>query len=74
MKPRYGLQGTNSGELLTLGGRVLVHDNSAELAFLTAGARIVTVPGDIPDEQTLPISAHPEFAGVTWPLRKDEFR
>lgn len=71
---RYGLYGANSRDFLTLGGRILVHDNQHELEFLTTGAAIRELPGDIPDEQTLPISAHPELAGVTWPLNRAEFR
>jgi hypothetical protein len=71
---RYGLQGAVSRELLTYGGRVLVHDNAAELGFLIAGARVVTVPRDIPPEQTLPICAHPELAGLRFPLRREDFR
>lgn len=71
---RYGLQGPVSRELLTFGGRVLVHDSAAELGYLVPGVRVVTVPRDIPPEQTLPISAHPGLAGVRFPLRKDDFR
>ncbi|MGH8571198.1 MAG: hypothetical protein ACREX8_01305 [Gammaproteobacteria bacterium] len=74
MTARYGLQGARSRELLTLGGRVLVHDNATELEYLIAGARIVAVPSDIPDEQTMPISAHPELGHISWPLRKADFR
>lgn len=71
---RYGLQGVTSGELITYGGRVLVHDNPAELAFLIAGARVVTIPRGVSVEQTLPIAAHPELAGLRWPLRREDFR
>jgi hypothetical protein len=71
---RYGLQGATSRELLTYGGRVLVHDNAVELGFLVAGAEVVTVPRDIPPEQTLPISVHPELTGLRWPLRREDFR
>jgi hypothetical protein len=71
---RYALQGPVSGELLTYGGRVLVHDNAAELGFLVPGVRVVTVPRDIPPEQTLPISAHPGLAGVRFPLDRRDFR
>jgi len=74
MSVRFALQGAVSRELLTYGGRVLVHDNAAELEFLTTGARVVTVPRDVPDEQTLPISAHPCFAGVRFPLQRKDFR
>ena len=34
---RYALQGTVSRDLLTWNGKVLVHDNPGEMAFLFAG-------------------------------------
>jgi len=71
---RYALQGAVSRDLLTFGGRVLVHDNRAELEFLTDGARVVECPRDIPPEQTLPIRHHPQFAAVQWPLDRRSFR
>lgn len=75
MSARYALQGTTSRDLLTFGGRVLVHDNRAELEFLFAGAvRVVDCPRDIPPEQTLPVRHHPQLAAVTWPLDPKDFR
>ena len=75
MTIRYALAGERSGELLSFGGQVLVHGDRAELDFLVPiGARVVTLPAGIPEEQTMPLSAHPELAGLRWPLRKDDFR
>ncbi len=74
MTARYALAGDISGDLLSYGGRVLVHNDPHELGFLITGARVVTLPRDIPDDQTLPISAHPEMAGVRFPLVKGDFR
>lgn len=71
---RYALQGVTSRDLLTYGGRVLVHDSRPEMEFLFAGARIVDCPRDIPPEQTLSIRHHPDLAAVTWPLRREDFR
>jgi hypothetical protein len=71
---RYGLFGARSRDFLTYAGRVLVHDNPDELGFLVAGATVRAVPPSVPDDQTLPITAHPELADVRWPLRKDDFR
>lgn len=72
---RYGLYGPNSRDFLTLGGRILVHDNAAELEFLVpSGARVITVPSDIPEDQTLLIALHPELASVKWPLDRRDFR
>lgn len=72
---RYALQGATSRDLLTFGGKVLVHDNAAELEFLMAGdVRVIECPRDLPPEQTLPIRYHPQLAAVTWPLTKEQFR
>lgn len=72
---RYALQGTTSRDLLTYGGKVLVHDNAAEMAYLFAGdVRVIDCPRDIQPEQTLPIRYHPQLAAVTWPLDKEQFR
>ena len=74
MTARFGLRGAVSGELISYGGRVLVHDNAAELRFLIPGARVVNLPHHIDPEQTMPISAHPELAGVRFPLDRRDFR
>jgi hypothetical protein len=72
---RYALQGALSRDLLTWNGRVLVHDNAAEMEFLFAGdVRVIDCPRDIPPEQTLQIRYHPQLAAVTWPLTKEQFR
>lgn len=71
---RYGLKGNRSGDLLSYGGRILVHDNENELQFLFPGTRTVRVSDTMPDELTLPIWAHPELAGVRFPLDRRDFR
>lgn len=72
---RYAVEGTVSRQLLSWGGRVLVHDSQAELEFLLAGeVRVVPCPRGIPPEQTIAIRYHPSFAAVTWPLTKEQFR
>jgi hypothetical protein len=71
---RHAMVGPVSGELLTLGGRVLVHDNAAELGFLFPAARVVTLPPHIPPEDTLPVAAHPELASVRFPLDRRDFQ
>lgn len=71
---RYGIAGPVSGELLRHRGRVLVHDDRAELEFLLADARVVEVPDWITPEETMPISQHPDMASVQWPLQREHFR
>ncbi|MBA5222222.1 hypothetical protein [Streptomyces griseoaurantiacus] len=61
------------GDLLSFGGKVIVHDSKAELEFLVCGVRIVECPRDIPDEQTIPLRFHPDMATIRWPLTKEQF-
>jgi hypothetical protein len=71
---RYGLYGAVSRDFLTYMGRILVHDNQHELAFLIpGGATVRELPRDIPDGQTMPIRSHPELAAIQWPLTKGQF-
>lgn len=72
---RFGLRGERSRDLLTYGGRVLWHTDPHELQFLVpTGARAIELPADIPAEQTLHISQHPQMAAVSWPLDRKDFR
>lgn len=71
---RFGVVGAVSHELLSYGGKVLVHDNAAELEFLLPDQQIVRVPRSIPPQDTLPLSAHPELASVRFPLNRRDFR
>lgn len=71
---RYGLKGSRSGDLITYGGRILVHDNDNELQFLFPGTQVVRVSDRLPDEMTMSIAAHPEMASVRFPLNRRDFR
>jgi hypothetical protein len=72
---RYALQGALSRDLLTWNGKVLVHGDKAEMEFLVTGdVRVIPCPRNIPPEQTLEIRFHPNFASVTWPLDRKDFR
>lgn len=69
---RYALC-SETGDLLSWNGKVIVHDSKPELEFLMRGVRIVECPNDIPDDQTFPIRFHPDMATVTWPLDRRNF-
>lgn len=68
---RYAIKGPVSGELVTYGGRILVHGDRGEMEFLFPAARVVPYGGDLP---TLPIRDHPHMASVRWPLNREDFR
>lgn len=75
---RYGLYGATSKAFLTYLGRVIWHDDVAELEFLVPGAMKGGVtyrelPADLPPDQCLPIREHPDFSWVQWPLTRQQF-
>ena len=74
MPVRYALRGDVSRELLSYGGRVLVHHDPAELAYLITGATPVVLPAGFADAEVMPISAHPELCTVRFPLNREDFR
>jgi hypothetical protein len=73
---RYALLGVRSGELLSYGGRVLVHDSRPELEFLfpnRAKTRIVRITDGDLGQPTMLIRDHPAMVSVRWPLRREDF-
>lgn len=72
MPELYGMRGSISGEWLSYGGRVLVHHDPAEMAFLFHNVRVERFRRD--DLPTLAIRFHPELAHLSWPLQRDQFR
>ena len=70
---RYAMVGRRSGELLSYGGKVLVHDNRDELQFLFPRARIVRVTDGELGQPTMSIKQHPSMVSVSWPLRREDF-
>jgi hypothetical protein len=70
---RYGLWHARSREFYTLDGRVLWHDNRAELEYLVPGTPVREVPDSFPADQCLPIRLHPQLAAVQWPLTREQF-
>lgn len=73
---RFGLYGTNSRDFLTYGGRVLWHDNAAELAYLfpVGTATVREIPAYFPDELLMRVRDHPRMAAVRFPLTREQFR
>lgn len=69
----YALVGDRSGELLSYGGAVLVHDDRAELEFLVPGPRVVEVRPDT-GRPLMRLRDHPDMGSVSWPLDRRDFR
>lgn len=70
----YGLWGPTSREFLTYMGRVLVHDNRAEMEWLFPGAPIREVPADFTSAMCFPLPQHPDLTNVRFPLTKEQFK
>jgi len=74
----YALYGEHSRDLLTLDGRVIVHDNRDEMQFLLPNARVVPVTeADLRARSPLPVlplREHPGLGHLSWPLKRGDFR
>ncbi|WP_020135048.1 hypothetical protein [Streptomyces sp. 351MFTsu5.1] len=63
------------GQLLSYGGKVLVHGDRAELEFLLVGnIRIIPCPPSIPPEQTIELRFHPHYSHHQFPLDRSQYR
>lgn len=77
----YGVRGATSGELLTLRGAILIHDNPHEIEFLLTGTGgPVGLPGKTPKEvatrlqrKTMLLKDHPDLSHVRWPIDRTDF-
>lgn len=70
----YGLWGPSSREFLTFLGRVLVHDNKAEMEWLFPGCPIREVPPSFTSDMCISITQHPDLVNTTFPLKRSDFR
>jgi hypothetical protein len=66
------------GQLLSYGGKTLVHGDKAELEFLLVGLtgdiRIVPCPPSLRPEDCMEIRFHPHYAHHTFPLVREVYR
>lgn len=75
----YALKGEISGELISYGGRILVHDNRRELEFLFPRMQIVDlgVLGELAQADggrpTMLLKDHPDMGNVLWPLERNRW-
>lgn len=65
---------TPHGQLLSYGGKTLVHDSRAELEFLLTGpVRIVPCPPSLRAEDCLELRLHPQYSHHRFPLRREDY-
>ncbi|MDH6448179.1 hypothetical protein M2155_000587 [Streptomyces sp. SAI-119] len=63
------------GQLLSYGGKTLVHGDKGELEFLLAGdIRIVPCPPSLRPEHCMEIRFHPQFSHHQFPLQREAYR
>lgn len=74
MSRRFAMEGPNSKQLLSYQGKVLVHDDRAELEFLFPGVRVVEPGVALAQYDTLPVKEHPDLGHLEWPLRREDFK
>lgn len=70
---RYALYGDNSHSALTYNGKIITHTDRAEMEFLFPGSRVVEIGNGTPEEDTIPLVAHPSLSHLTFPLKREEF-
>lgn len=70
----YALWGERSGTYITHGGRVIIHDNEAEMNFLFPANRVVPLRVKPDPDTTIALFAVPGMEAVQFPLRKEDFR
>lgn len=77
----YAMVGPATGEILSHGGRMVLHGDRAELEWLCPGVRVVKVRGESPEEvahrygrPAMLLRDHPDMAPVRWPLDRRDFR
>lgn len=76
----YALVGTSSHELLSWRGRMVLHENRAEMEYLFPLTQVVRLNGDSLEEvahrygrPVMRLRDHPDMAAVEWPLDRRKF-
>lgn len=70
---RFALVGPRTGELLTYGGKVLVHGSRHEMEWLFPGSRIVRITDGELGQPVMRLQDHPSLDRVRFPLRREDF-
>lgn len=69
---KYCLIGRSTKEPLSYQGRVIVHNNKAELEFLFPAERVAPLPKHFDDSLTMALTEHPDIKGcVQFPLEQN---
>lgn len=69
----YALMGNKTNDLLTYGGRIITHEDKAEMAFLFPTHRVIEFKprGNDP---VMGLRDHPDLEAVTFPLNRVDFK
>lgn len=65
---KYCLIGRITKEPLSYKGRVIVHEDKAEMEYLFPNNRVVELPAYFGEDLTIPLKFHPDMDNVKFPL------
>jgi hypothetical protein len=73
---KYVIIGRTTKDALTYRGKIIVHDNKAEMEFLFPYERVAPLPSHVDESLTMALKDHPDMSGVQWPLNQhmNQFR
>lgn len=73
---KYVLVGRTTKDALSYRGKIIVHDNKAELEFLFPNERVAPLPKYVDSSLTIALKDHPDMDSIQWPLAQhmNQFR
>jgi hypothetical protein len=81
LKHRYAMKGMTSRELISYRGAIIVHDNRHEMEWLHQKSvddgivAVVEISARLVSERpVIRLRNHPDYAGITFPIDRDDFR
>lgn len=69
MDKQYVLVGRTTKDALSYKGKIIVHDNAEELAYLFPNERVAPLPSYVDDSLTMSLKDHPDMDSVQFPLK-----
>lgn len=70
----YCLIGRTTNEPLSYKGRVIVHDDKAEMEYLFPNNRVVKLPAVYGEDLTMALKFHPDMDTVKFPLAEHMYQ
>lgn len=74
MSKYYALWGERSGNYITSGGRVIIHNSLSDMKLLFPWNQVVEFRGEPHPDDTIALKFVKGMEGVTFPVRKEDLR